>query len=75
MWAGIAYSKTGDYSNSLKEFNKANACSPSPKMYALRAATYTKMGDKEKARADLKSARTAVDNYNVGNMYSALISH
>jgi Flp pilus assembly protein TadD len=71
MWAGVAYTGTGDYRNALREFTKAIAFSPSPKMYSLRAETYTKMGEKEKARADLISARRAVDP----NDYSGAVNN
>jgi len=63
MWAGVAYTGTGDYRNAVREFNKAVAFSPSPKMYTLRAQAYSKMGEKEKARADLISAHNAVDKF------------
>jgi tetratricopeptide (TPR) repeat protein len=75
MWAGIAYNKIGDHINALKEFDKAVSLSPSPKMLRLRAGTYSLLGAKEKARADLKSALTAVDNYDPGDMYSAVTAH
>ncbi|MGH9553047.1 MAG: tetratricopeptide repeat protein, partial [Terriglobales bacterium] len=75
MMAGIAYTQIGDYKNALRVFDRAIACSPSPKMYRCRSWVYKKMGDKEKAKADLISSRTAVDNYDLTDTIDAITGH